>query len=127
MVRSNDANRGLFNGDIGLCLADADGALRVYFRCESDVRSFSVDDLPPHESAFALTVHKSQGSEYQQVTIVLPPEPQHALHSRQLLYTALTRAKSSLKLYASDEVVGACLAYQERRLGGLFDALNQRL
>jgi exodeoxyribonuclease V alpha subunit len=75
--------------------------------------------LPPHDGAFAITVHKSQGSEYACAAVLLPPDPAHRILSRQLLYTGLSRAQSAIELWASAGSVAAALAQPIRRAGGL--------
>lgn len=124
LITRNDYGQRLFNGDIGLCLADAGGRLRVWFEAsaangEASARALSADSLPAHEGAFAITVHKSQGSEYAHAAVLLPPDPAQRILSRQLLYTALSRAKRSVEICALPEVIEAALAHPIRRAGGL--------
>ncbi len=124
LVTRNDYGQRLFNGDIGLCLADADGRLRIWFEAsaangEASARALSPDSLPAHEGAFAITVHKSQGSEYAHAAVLLPPDPTQRILSRQLLYTGLSRAKRSVEICALPEVIEAALANPIRRAGGL--------
>lgn len=131
LVTRNDSDTGLFNGDIGLCLADADGRLRVWFDTPSGgaaaARALPLGALPAFELAFALTVHKSQGSEYGDVAVLLPPDPMHRVLSRELLYTAASRAKRALTLHADDAVIDACLDQPVRRAGGLHVRLAEAL
>ena len=75
--------------------------------------------LDSARTAFAISIHKSQGSEYPHVHVVLPPDPEHRILSRQLLYTALSRARHSIHLYASDAVLEASLQRRISRVGGL--------
>ena len=98
MVTINDYEVGLFNGDIGLLWRDENNALRVYFLLdEHRVRSVSVRQLPAHECAYALTVHKSQGSEFDEVLLVLPFDKNPVL-TRELIYTGITRAKKKVTI-----------------------------
>jgi exodeoxyribonuclease V alpha subunit len=132
LVTRNDTDTGLFNGDVGLCLADADGRLRVWFeRIDeggiSPARALPIGALPAFDLGFALTVHKSQGSEYAEVAVLLPPDPQHRVLSRELLYTAASRAKRALTLHADDAVIDACLDRPVRRAGGLHVRLADAL
>lgn len=132
LVTRNDTDTGLFNGDVGLCLADADGRLRVWFeRIDeggiSPARALPIGALPAFDLGFALTVHKSQGSEYAEVAVLLPPDPQHRVLSRELLYTAASRAKRALTLHADDAVIDACLDRPVRRAGGLHVRLAEAL
>ena len=132
LVTRNDTDTGLFNGDVGLCLADADGRLRVWFERIDEggiasARALPIGALPAFDLGFALTVHKSQGSEYSEVAVLLPPDPQHRVLSRELLYTAASRAKRALTLHADDAVIDACLDRPVRRAGGLHVRLAEAL
>jgi exodeoxyribonuclease V alpha subunit len=120
MVTQNDASRGLFNGDVGVALPDAHGELCIWFASEDErgVRPFTPSLLPAHEGAFAITIHKSQGSEYDEVALLLPPDPSQRVLSRQLLYTGASRARERLQLWSTDTVLGATLARPLRRMGG---------
>ena len=75
-----------------------------------------------HESAFAITVHKSQGSEYAHVTLLLPPSPQHQVLTRQLVYTGLSRARQGVELWSGEGALTSALATPVRRIGGLRDS-----
>lgn len=124
MILKNSINLGLFNGDIGITLTDSQGKLRVYFQlADGSIRSFSPYRLPEHETAFAMTVHKSQGSEFDQISIVLPTEYTPLL-SRSLLYTAVTRAKKSLQLYVTRSILTKTVMTQLARVSGLADRLR---
>jgi exodeoxyribonuclease V alpha subunit len=131
IITRNDYAAGLYNGDVGLCLADSHGRLRVWFETghvpgesEAAVRGFAPAALPEHETAFAITIHKSQGSEYDQVAVLLPPEAGHRLLSRQLLYTAVSRARRGVDLWASDAALASALAHPIVRQGGLRERLG---
>ena len=117
MVTQNDYGLGLFNGDIGLCLKTPDG-LRVFFEADAGFRSFSTARLPAHEPAFAMTVHKSQGSEFAHVVLVLPDQPSPLL-SRSLLYTGITRAKTKVEIWAHHERLTEAVRSQAIRAAGL--------
>jgi exodeoxyribonuclease V alpha subunit len=121
MITRNAPTQDLFNGDIGLCLPDpaADGALRVFFPTAiGEVRGLSPLTLPAHETAFAMTVHKSQGSEFSRVLLVLPGQPS-AILTRELLYTAVSRARESLKIFGAAEVFVAATRERIQRTSGL--------
>ncbi|HEY2344859.1 MAG TPA: AAA family ATPase [Xanthomonadaceae bacterium] len=90
------------------------------------MRSLAPDALPPHESAFAITVHKSQGSEYDRVVLLLPPDPDSAILSRQLLYTGLSRARIAVESWGTDRARAAALAKPVGRSGGLAARLRGR-
>ncbi|PRH81681.1 exodeoxyribonuclease V subunit alpha [Arenimonas caeni] len=121
MVTRNDYGARLFNGDVGLCLRDADGRLRVWFAAAGGegVRALPPAALPAHAPAFAITIHKAQGSEYGHVAVLLPPDPEHRILSRQLLYTGLSRAKRSVELWAPASSTLAALVRRMARAGGL--------
>jgi exodeoxyribonuclease V alpha subunit len=124
LIRRNDYNLRLFNGDIGIMEHDpGTGALRAFFTTEDGtVRGISPSRLPEHETAYAMTVHKSQGSEFQRVLVVLP---QHdiPLLSRELLYTAATRAREHVEIWWNKAALAACLDRAVRRFSGLRDLL----
>jgi exodeoxyribonuclease V alpha subunit len=130
MVTRNDYAAGLFNGDIGLCLAGGDGRLHVWFSGldetgQPTARRFEPQALTDHEGAFAITIHKSQGSEYERVAVLLPPDADSPILSRQLLYTGLSRAKATVELWSSDAALDAALARPVRRAGGLAARLRE--
>jgi exodeoxyribonuclease V alpha subunit len=127
LITRNDPDTGLFNGDVGLVLADADGRLRVWFEGADGLRALPPGALPAHEPAFALTVHKSQGSEYAEVAVLLPHDPTHRVLSRELLYTAASRARRRVTLHAPKVVLEAGMARRLRRSGGLHIRLAEVL
>ncbi|TKC86714.1 DUF2075 domain-containing protein [Trinickia terrae] len=123
MVTRNDYALGLFNGDIGVALpaagAGSEGALRVYFRAtDGSLRAVSPAALPPHDTAFALTVHKSQGSEFDHAVLVLPGAASRVL-SRELVYTAVTRARRAVQVIGSRAVLAQAIATPTQRDSGL--------
>ncbi len=127
LVTENDYEMNLFNGDIGLIWPDEAGQLLVYFPSDGDsLRTLSPAQLPSHETAFALTIHKSQGSEHDEVAVVLPPETSPLL-TRQLVYTAVTRAKKGVHLFGSEAAVRASAERSVTRYSGLSAALRRKL
>jgi exodeoxyribonuclease V alpha subunit len=118
MIRENSYRHGLYNGDVGLVWRDDDGGLRVWFETAAGPRAWLPAALPTHESAFALTVHKSQGSEFDDVLLALP-ERSVRVSSRELLYTAITRARRSLALWANEDVLAEAIARRAQRWSGL--------
>lgn len=119
LVTENSYRHGLFNGDIGVCQRDAQGHTVAWFAGGSDgVRGFHPAALPAHTGAFAMTVHKAQGSEFDAVWLLLPRQDARTL-SRELLYTAVTRARSELHVCASEPVLRAALARHAARVSGL--------
>ncbi|WP_183407615.1 ATP-binding domain-containing protein, partial [Burkholderia pseudomallei] len=130
MVTRNDYALGLFNGDIGIALPGARGALRVWFRgADGRARAVSPAALPPHDTAFALTVHKSQGSEFDDAALILPASFNRVL-SRELVYTAITRARARVQVIGSRAVLALAIATRTARDSGLAariaDALRAR-
>lgn len=125
LITRNDPDTSLVNGDLGLCLADVEGQLHFHVEHANGPRAFPLGALPPHEPAFAMSIHKSQGSEYEHVAVLLPDDPMHGLLSRELLYTAASRARVALDLHASPDVVEAALARPVQRVGGLHARLSE--
>lgn len=121
MVRQNDYALGLFNGDIGICLHTEYG-LRVFFEGEEGYRPFAPARLPSHDSAFAMTVHKSQGSEFAEVLLVLPEQPSPLL-SRSLFYTGITRAKQKVEIWGLPPRLAEAVATRAERAAGLAQRL----
>ncbi|WP_045224295.1 exodeoxyribonuclease V subunit alpha [Methyloterricola oryzae] len=125
IITSNDYGLGLFNGDVGLCLPAAEGGLLAYFpEPGGGYRSLAPSRLPPHETAFAMTVHKAQGSEFAQVALVLPATSSRVL-SRELLFTAVTRARRKVMLFGAAEMLAQAIATQTQRNSGLLDRLRE--
>ena len=127
IITQNDYATQLFNGDVGV-LHGVRGRtqkreLVACFRtAETAARQVSLARLPSHESAYAMTVHKSQGSEFERVAIVLPERPSRIL-SRELFFTAITRAKLGVSVYAGEASLRACIEQRVERSSGLVDRL----
>jgi exodeoxyribonuclease V alpha subunit len=124
LITSNDTGLKLFNGDVGVALTTSSGGLAVVFRRaevgeKSPYVSFPVETLPSHELAYALTVHKSQGSEYDEALVVLPPKGAQRLLNRQMLYTALTRARHRVVICGSAQALTSAVARSLERVSGL--------
>ncbi|CAN7595605.1 exodeoxyribonuclease V subunit alpha [Variovorax paradoxus] len=125
IVTRNDAGLGVFNGDIGITLKPAaKGApLRAYFLDGESVRSVAVSRLAHVETAFAMTVHKSQGSEFAHTALVLPREPSRVL-TRELVYTGITRARDAFTLVTGRAAsLADALAHPTHRASGLLERL----
>jgi exodeoxyribonuclease V alpha subunit len=124
MVTGNNYELGLFNGDTGVLMDDpASGSLAAWFDDpDTGLRRLSPLRLPSHESAFALTVHKSQGSEFDRVLLILPERVSEVL-SRELLYTALTRARSHVEIWGTEEVFRCTVERRTARSSGLRERL----
>ncbi len=126
MITRNDYGLTLFNGDIGLIWPDQDnsGRLRAFFMMpDGHMRKILPNRLPPHETVYAMTVHKSQGSEFERVLLVLPDEIL-PLISRELLYTAITRAKEEVTIWSRPALFEQAIKRRMIRVSGLVDALN---
>lgn len=122
MISGNNYELGLYNGDTGVVI-DNDGRTAVWFSDpESGLRHISPLRLPAHETAFALTVHKSQGSEFERVLLILPERMSEAL-SRELLYTAITRARRQVEIWSPESVFRQAVKSRTRRNSGLRDKL----
>ncbi|WP_052101570.1 exodeoxyribonuclease V subunit alpha [Novilysobacter arseniciresistens] len=120
LVDENSHRHRLFNGDVGICLRDDDGTLLAWFADGAGgVRAFHPSALPRHQSAFAMTVHKAQGSEFDTVWLQLPRNEGSRVLSRELVYTALTRARRELHLCAGAEVLRGALGRHVERVSGL--------
>jgi exodeoxyribonuclease V alpha subunit len=118
IITANDYGLRLFNGDTGVVVARADGRLGVVFRRGESVTSISPSRLSSVETVFAMTVHKAQGSEFEKVAVVLPPATSPLL-TRELLYTAVTRARESVVLVGNEESVRAAIGRPIARASGL--------
>ena len=125
MISRNDYRNGLFNGDTGMIWKTPSGKsrLRAYFPSEDGkLREFSPTHLPQNETAYAVTIHKSQGSEYDNVLIILPDKIS-ALLSRELIYTAVTRARKRVEIWGSPEIIRYAVSSRIIRSSGLKDML----
>jgi len=125
MVMINDYSLKLFNGDVGIALNDPESeiGLSVYFpSINGEARKYSPYRLPAHETVYAMTVHKSQGSEFERVLIVMPPFSNQIL-TREIIYTGLTRARTSVELWCTDEIFTAACGKRIERRSGLRQAL----
>ena len=126
LITRNDYRLELFNGDLGIAWpADDTGDRRVavYFRSPTgELRRFWPGSLPGHETAFVLTVHKSQGSEFDHILLILPNRD-HPLITRELIYTAITRARRRVTVWADPDVLVAGISRTLQRTSGLRDTL----
>ena len=126
LISRNDYSLELFNGDIGITMPEPDSKtkdLYVYFSdISGKLRRFLPHRLPEHETAYAMTVHKSQGSEFEKVLLVLPDQDYPVL-TRELLYTGITRAKSHISIWGKKEIIKTTILRKINRNSGLKDAL----
>jgi exodeoxyribonuclease V alpha subunit len=121
LVTSNDAEVGLYNGDTGVVVADGDGVVAAFGDPRDPVR-VRTHRLPPVETVHAMTVHRAQGSQFRRVSLILPP-PTSPLLTRELLYTAVTRASEHVRVLGTADAVRAAVARPVRRASGLRDPL----
>ena len=126
IVTRNDRPSGLSNGDTGIVVPGNDGLRQVWF---PDLTPPGADRflvaparLPEHESFFALTVHRAQGSEYDEVAFI-PGAAESRVNTRELLYTALTRARQKVTIHGDPETIRAAVARKTERASGLLDRL----
>lgn len=118
LVTVNSPRVGLVNGDIGVVVETEDGP-KVCFRSNDQIRYVSTVDLPPVERAFAMTVHKSQGSEYKELVVLMLPNEGSPLLTRELVYTGLTRAGGDAVIVGSAEAFTSAVANPSVRVSGL--------
>ncbi|MFT5163403.1 MAG: exodeoxyribonuclease V alpha subunit, partial [Alteromonadaceae bacterium] len=138
MVSQNDYSLKLFNGDVGVILADPiTGHLKAWFltpdhkdkggdKDKEKVKSVYPNRLPSHDSVYAMTVHKSQGSEFEQVAMLLPPLAQvmnNQVITKELIYTGITRAKNQFNLFAEPRVLQIAIRQTTQRSSGLAELL----
>jgi exodeoxyribonuclease V alpha subunit len=123
MVTQNHAALHLYNGDIGICMPDKDqnGKLMVFFqRPDGGIKKYLPARVPPCDTVFAMTIHKSQGSEFEEVLIILPDLISPIL-TKELLYTAITRAKKKVRIVAEETVFAATVRQKIARITGLVE------
>ena len=105
MIIQNDYEKDLFNGDIGIVVVDSEGTYWAIFENSGGWACHPLESLMKFELAFAMTVHKSQGSEYGNVLLILPADENHRLLTKEIIYTGITRAKRSLVIYGTASAV----------------------
>jgi exodeoxyribonuclease V alpha subunit len=135
LVTANDRQTSTFNGDTGVVIAgpdtepqranrpDSSDAVRVAFRRGGEVRLLHPTQLADVVSVHAMTIHRSQGSQFDQVTVVLPPAGSELL-TRELLYTAITRARSRVRIVGTADVLTAAVHRRVQRASGLRSTLS---
>lgn len=127
MITQNDAVLQLYNGDIGICMPDTEnrGQLMVFFlHADGAVRKYLPARLPYCETVFAMTIHKSQGSEFDEVLLVLP-EVINPILTKELIYTGITRAKTTLKMVTNKEVFLQTIKRKVERFSGLAERIKK--
>ncbi|MBC8212585.1 MAG: exodeoxyribonuclease V subunit alpha [Gammaproteobacteria bacterium] len=123
MMSSNLYQYQVHNGDIGIVWPDDQGRNKVWFeQGAGEFRILSLSQLPAHKTAYAMTVHKSQGSEFNRVLLVLP-ETETAVATRELLYTGITRAAESVEIWATESQLKTVIENKTQRMSGLRERL----
>jgi exodeoxyribonuclease V alpha subunit len=122
LVTANDYGLGLYNGDTGVTMAD-DGALRAVIGGAGETLTFATSRLADVETMHAMTIHKSQGSQADEVTVLMPPADSRLL-TRELFYTAVTRAKKRVRVVGPEAAVRAAIARRPVRASGLAQRLR---
>ncbi|MBO3084716.1 exodeoxyribonuclease V subunit alpha [Cellulomonas fengjieae] len=121
LVTQNDRASGLYNGDTGVVVADGTGGVAVAFGEPDDPRLVRPYRLPAVQPVHAMTVHRGQGSQFARVTLLLPPATSPLL-SRELLYTAVTRAREHVRVIGTEDAIRAAIERPVRRASGLREA-----
>lgn len=122
LINENDYQSELYNGDVGIIDHGRGGKLSAFFPDGAGLRDLSLARLPGYSTVYAMTIHKSQGSEFERVVVVLPHHSSPLL-SRELLYTGITRAKQHVTLVASRASLRAAIEQRVERCSGLREAL----
>lgn len=124
IIRRNHYQMQLYNGDTGILRHDDQGRLKAWFmQADNTLHAITPARLPEHEAAWAITIHKAQGSEFDHALLVLPEEDSRVL-SRELLYTGITRARKHLVLCADPEILATAVRRKTKRFSGLADRLQ---
>jgi len=122
LITQNDYHSNLYNGDTGICIKEKTGETNIYFKDEnneSGVRALSPHSLGKHNTVYAMTIHKSQGSEFDQVVVVLPTKHSSEHLSRELIYTAVTRAKNEVLLIGDSDTFKRGVSNKVTRASGI--------
>jgi exodeoxyribonuclease V alpha subunit len=122
LIAANDYGLGLYNGDAGVTVL-ADGALRAVIASAAGPLDFATSRLGDVETMHAMTIHKSQGSQADEVTVLMPPEDSRLL-TRELFYTAVTRAMRKVRVVGTEAGVRAAIAHRAARASGLRQRLQ---
>jgi exodeoxyribonuclease V alpha subunit len=121
MVLRNDHRLGIYNGDVGIV---SDG--NAYFANRGALLRLGLSSLPEHELAFASTIHKAQGSEYERVAVILGESRQKGFMTKEMLYTGITRARKDVRLFEADGALAKCLGSHSLRASGLGERLSRK-
>ncbi len=125
MISVNEYQHKLYNGDTGIMLNDEHGTLRAYFPVAGGFRSLDLSRLPAYEPLYATTIHKSQGSEAQEILLVLPSRDSAVL-TVELLYTGITRARRMVSVFGEEEILRMGITRSVERASGIGYVLDQK-
>jgi exodeoxyribonuclease V alpha subunit len=126
MVNINDYKKGLFNGDTGIIFEKKTESTVFFKTLENKLKQYRVSDLPGHAAAFAITIHKSQGSEFKTVLIIVPDKLSPVM-TRQLLYTGVTRAKKTIIIVGNMEIIKKAMNLSVKKNSGLSMCLEKQI
>ncbi len=128
IITKNDYNLGVFNGDVGIIRKEEKGGNIIYYAwfdgTEGKTLKIPAGYLNNYETVFAMTIHKSQGSEFDYVVVILPEKKGEKLLTRELLYTAVTRAKTKALIQTSEDILMRCVEKSVSRASGLEERLK---
>lgn len=126
IITKNNKDLKLYNGDIGIIRKDANGQLRAWFEdSEGKIRSVIPAYLNDSETVYAMTIHKSQGSEYEEVLVILPRNTDSPILTRELLYTAVTRAKKRVLIQGTENIIIQTTSSEVKRGSGIIDRFSK--
>lgn len=124
MVKTNDYKKGLFNGDTGIVFEKKEGVNAFFISQDSTIQRYRASDLPVSDTAFAITIHKSQGSEFKTVLMIVPDKLSPVM-TRQLLYTGVTRAKTKVIIIGNINIIKKAASLSVKRNSGLTGSLEK--
>lgn len=125
LVNKNNKELNLFNGDVGIIRTNAKGHKRAYFTDKNkEIREIVPTNIGSYDTVFAMTIHKSQGSEFDEVVIILPEKQESKMLNKELLYTAVTRARKKLTIQGTTEIILQTIQTRVKRTSGIMDRIN---
>ena len=127
IITQNDYKLGVFNGDVGLIRFDGESMFAYFPSKDGEIKKIPAGYLNHFETVFAMTIHKSQGSEFEHVVVILPEKHGEKLLTRELLYTGVTRAKNEVLLLTTEDALNKCVQTEVSRASGLFERLNPNI
>ena len=124
IIRKNTPTLDVYNGDVGIVIPQCDDSLRFDLYIGDREKRIPVGLLPEHETAFAMTIHQSQGSQFEHVAVLLPMNEENPLATRELFYTGVTRAQKEAIVFGTKKSIKASAIQKTERASGLADRLN---